>query len=629
MRSRWVALAFCAPALLAAACSPEPLQLAESRSELTSIVAGNGGNFGDVQVGATSGAMLIRVYPSGAGESFDTISEIKETCTNFSVAPMGLPAEVSKSCSGGGGQLPRIAAKAGDAQPAALPICDTYEVIDYTFPAYFSPTVAGSQSCVITVIISGESRTLTVTGNGLPPPREIELSRTSIAFGEVRSGTASMEQTLTVSNTGSSELLINGAALLGANAGKFALRGATSLGLAGGASYPYGVTCNPAASDLGDLTATLRISSNDPDEPQLDVPLTCKGVSSALAISPSPLSFSARVGEPQEVTFTLQNAGNLAMDLKSLALDGEELEIQLPRLGNIPAGGSVQGKVRYLAKTERAMGGAITIKFDDKTQQLLVSAQAKLAALALDPDGTVNLGAICVGNSVDRTFGALATGGAGFRIASVQSEGSGFAIVGAAGPFDLRGGGGTTSFKVRAAPTVAGPLAGAVTLATDIPGEATRRVTLTGSAIAAGVGAAPDSFDFGSMLVNEPTDVQRFSLANCSGGPLTISSVAIGGTDAADFRVVEQPMGGSLAVGATTSFPVEMRPRTPGAKAATVIVTHSAGVTEIPLLGDGFLPPQPVEEVGTYYSCSTGTPAGGMLLVLAALGLVVRRRARR
>ncbi|MBK7539000.1 MAG: choice-of-anchor D domain-containing protein [Myxococcales bacterium] len=605
-------------------CSPSSdLRLAESSSELTGIFVDNSGNFGDIQVGSTSAPLMVTVYPSGAGSSYDTVTDVQKSCANFVVMPGLLPAEVSKYCSGG--QLP---AKTSAVNANAAPICEGgYETVEYAFPAYFMPTVAGPQSCVVTLTISGLEKTVTLVGNGLPPPREIELSRSSVAFGEVRVNNDSTAQTIVVSNTGSTPLTITSAAVSGSD--KFVLSGSTAS-IAGNSSYTYQLTCRPTVT--GAISASFQIASNDPDEGLVSVPLSCTGIDSALNVMPSPITMPpARVSEPQELMVTLQNAGTAAMNLTSVDLAGTDLVlVNAPPLGMIQPQSQVTARVRFMAKSETPVSGMLTVKFDqNKVQLVSVSAQAKLAGLSILPDGEVNLGAVCVGSAIDEEFTAVAIGGANFRISNVRASGAGFSLASASGPFDLIGGGvNRIVMRATARPTVAGVMSGNLEMDTDIPGQPRRIVRLAATAIAAGVGAAPADFDFGSMLVNEPTNVQRFALANCSGGPLTISNVTIGGKDLEDFRVVEQPAAGSIAVGSSITFPVEMRARTAGSKSATIIVTHSAGVTEIPLIGDGFLPPQPVEPIGTYYACSTSEGSAGLLLLAMGAILLLRRRRR-
>lgn len=606
-------------------CAPPGPRLDSTALEIVNISPGNAGNFGDVPVSGTSSPMAIRVYPSGVGQSYDIITKITEACPNFSISAPGLPAEVSKVCVGE--ELPRI-------EPTAAPICGGYEIIDYTFTATFSPTVAGTQSCAINVELDSGPKTVTVTGNGLPPPREIELSRTSLAFGDVRVNTPSTPQMLVVSNSGSGTLTVSSATLTGAGAARFSLTGnAGAQPIPGGQSYTYQLTCTPDA--VGAIAATLVIASDDLDEPSLSVPLTCAGVNSALLISPSPIALpTTRVDDPEELTVTLSNTGGAPMLNLSVSLTGAELEmVGTPPSGTIAAGGSAQVRLRYLAKTQGQVAGELTVRFDGtEVRKAEISAQAKLAELSMTPDGVVDLGAICVGRSADRTITARAAGGGDFILSQARVQGAGFALASRPPPYNLRGGGGSTDLLARATPASAGAMSGSLEITTDIPGSTVKVLGLAATGIASGVGSVPAEYDFGSMMINEPTDLQRFSLANCSDGPITLSGATIEGQDAADFRVVEQPEAGAIDVGETSLVRVEMRPRTEGAKAATLVVTHSAGQTQIPLSGDGYFPPQPLPDKGTYYSCSASTggatgQAGGLLLV--ALGAALGRRRRR
>ena len=74
------------------------------------------------------------------------------------------------------------------------------------------------------------------------------------------------------------------------------------------------------------------------------------------------------------------------------------------------------------------------------------------------------------------------------------------------------------------------------------PERATRtRSTSTCSASSAGVNGPP-MVDLGGNLINQTSLGQHVQISNCTDAPVTITSVNISGTDAADFAVVDQPM---------------------------------------------------------------------------------------
>lgn len=611
----------------AAACSQPGPKLAETAAELSQVQPSSV-NFGDIPVGGIGGAD-VRAYASGAGDNFDRVTSVTEACANFSVVANNLPYDIYKYCIGGGGEIPRARAATGPLAAEAVPnapICDGgFEIQDYSFSVAFQPTVAGPQSCVVTVMLDSGPRTVMLTGNGLPPPREIDVSRASIAFGDVRLRAQSTPQTVVISNTGSAALTISSASVTGA---AFTMSGPTSTTIPGSSSVTYTLACAPGTT-LGPLAGTFRIMSDDPDEGTVTLPLSCSGVDSALTVDPSPISLATRVAEPREVTVNLVNSGGASMQVTAVTLAGTDLELVTAPTGAIPAGGAMQARLRYTAREEADVSGMLSVAFDGQMRAVPVSARAKRAELSISPDGEVDLGAVCVGNSKEQAFTALGAGGAGFVVSTVRVTGDGFSLGSAAGPINIAGAGASpVTMRALVTPTAAGKLDGALELTTDIPGGAPKSIRLTALAIAQGVGASPPDHDFGSILVNEPSNVQAISIANCSGGLLAISGVTLEGVDAADFRIITEPSK-SIAPSGTSSMLIEMRPRTAGLKAASLVIAYEGGTTAVPLTGDGFLPKVEAERIGTYYSCQAQAGAGLWLLGLGVAALVLRRRSRR
>ena len=325
----------------------------------------------------------------------------------------------------------------------------------------------------------------------------------------------------------------------------------------------------------------------------------------------------------------LVNSGSVPMDVTSVSIAGADLQLVTAPTGNIEAGGTMQARLRYSATDETEISGMLSVSFDGLSRAVPVSARAKRAQLSLSPDGDLDLGAVCVGNPTEQEITVRGAGGAGFTISSVAVTGEGFTNL-TPGPYNVAGAG-ASSVVLRAQALAAAPgaMSGAIALATDIPGDPSRTINLTAQAFGDGLGAAPAQYDFGSILVNEPSSVQQISLANCTGGLLAISSIAFAGADAADFRVVVEPSKSVQNLGSTTML-IEMRPRTLGPKSASLIITHAGGTTEIPLVGDGFELEVAAEKIGTYYSCSTpGAGASGLWVLGLGLTVLALRRRRR
>lgn len=623
MRSLFLlAVAGCG-ALFASACSSRELQLEESSSQLVNAVADQAGDFGDVNVGMTS-TLTVTVSQNGAGDRYDQVTAVTESCANFSVTPGALPREVSKTCLGGAEPQP-VSLDPSDPKAAPPIYCGGgYEIVNYSFPVSFTPTVGGVQSCVISIDTTSGIKTITVTGNGVPPPVDINVSRRSIAFGDVLLNRESTPQAILVASVGSNSLAVESVAVDGAG---FLLKsGSFPVDIRPNTAASFEVTCKPTSTSP--ISGTLTIVSNDPDEGRLVVSLTCRGIASALDVQPSPIAIpDARVNEPSTMDVVLTNTGTAPMDLKSIAVAGMGLNLQSIPSGTIPVGGSKTVTIGFLASEAMTVKGSLTVNFDTSSRAVPIDVDAKEASLGLNPDGEYNFRAVCVRTVSSKIITAQAIGKAPFTITDIAVSGAGFSTT-TSGEIRLNGLGDASDIEVLAMPTVAGDLQGTLAITTNIPNSSVRMISLLGRAIDTGVGVAPVMFDFGSNQVNEPTEPQRIHLTNCTEGEISVLDATVTGENAEDFRVVTRPEN-PIQVNGQDSVLVELRPRTPGPKTATLVIRHSAGTLEVPLLGDGFLPPVKPDRFGTYYACSTGTSrGGGWLLMLGLAALVLRRRRR-
>lgn len=113
--------------------------------------------------------------------------------------------------------------------------------------------------------------------------QKISVSPTSHDFGSINIGNSSVPQTFTISNTGTKDLVISSIGTTGGDAGMFSVAmGGTnpcpSLNptITPGSNCTITVTFSPTS--VGPKSTNLRINSDDPDTPSLDVPLSGTGV---------------------------------------------------------------------------------------------------------------------------------------------------------------------------------------------------------------------------------------------------------------------------------------------------------------------------------------------------------------
>lgn len=97
-----------------------------------------------------------------------------------------------------------------------------------------------------------------------------------------------------------------------------------------------------------------------------------------------------------------------------------------------------------------------------------------------------------------------------------------------------------------------------------------------------------NSFSFGSQVVNTTSAPQVATLMNTGSGPLSISSIAVGGSNSTDFAQTNT-CPGSLNVGAACTISVTFIPAVTGPLTASVTVTDNASTSpqEILVTGTG------------------------------------------
>jgi hypothetical protein len=122
----------------------------------------------------------------------------------------------------------------------------------------FAPTTAGVLTGTLTITNSDPTspQIVRLTGTGVAPV--LSLSTNALAFGNQAIRATSASQSVTVSNTGTAPLIINGIGLNGANPGQFNLQSNTCPGtLAVGANCTVTVAFRPTSR--GNKTANLNI----------------------------------------------------------------------------------------------------------------------------------------------------------------------------------------------------------------------------------------------------------------------------------------------------------------------------------------------------------------------------------
>jgi hypothetical protein len=157
-----------------------------------------------------------------------------------------------------------------------------------------------------------------------PPPPNLQLSPASLSFGVEVVGSTSGPQVETLTNTGGSELVINGVAVTGTSATDFDEKDTCGSSLGVGASCSINVTFTPSQS--GPRSASITITDDAMVGSQV-LSLTGVGGDSGpnATLSPTSLTFGNQDTDTTSTaqTITLNNYGTTTLSITSITASAD------------------------------------------------------------------------------------------------------------------------------------------------------------------------------------------------------------------------------------------------------------------------------------------------------------------
>lgn len=627
LRSLFLALGV----LVVAACqaAPDTGQVEQGLTAVPELLPYPSNTFNSTQVGQTSNTLAFGVRTTSSN-SYLTITAISYSCPDYTVTGT-LPGYAERDCTTTCPQAanaPSLQCPVASPNTPPPPICSNY---DYSFSAVFHPSLAAATSCVVTIVTDAGNLGLTLYGTGTAPPIHVTASPGSVNYGGVRINTGSSAVPISVVNSGGATATINSVTT---SAG-FTVSGNTGAHtLAAGTGEGYSVVCHPTA--VGPLDGSVNISSNDPTAPNISIPLACSGIDSVLAISPSPATLpTIRVGESEMQTLSITNMGAADTSIQGVTVTGMTM-VSAPASGTLlPAsGGSASVTISFAGQTAGSTSGTLHVDYDNgKSIDTQITAKAVATSLSLTPDGDVDLGPICIGQTKSQDFAMIGTDEGSFKLTSVSTLAAPFTLTTPTLPATVQGAAANrVKLTVAGAPTTDGDITASFMFDTDIPMGTAHTINLHMLGLTEGVNGPP-SVDLGGNLVNQTSLGQHVEISNCTAAPVTITSVNISGTDAADFTLVDQPTELTIMPAASIKWLVILDPHSTGEKAAVFNALFDGGTTAVPLIGEGLGSGVGSGDGGdgsksSYYACNTGSPVGLAPIGIALGALVLRRRRR-
>ncbi|HUS08772.1 MAG TPA: choice-of-anchor D domain-containing protein, partial [Bryobacteraceae bacterium] len=208
---------------------------------------------------------------------------------------------------------------------------------------------------------------LAVQASGLIPQPAVEVSPSSLQFGDVTVG-QSRSLVVTFRNTGTGDLLIQ--SIVSGNAQFAAQLAGTALRIDPGAQQSVTIRYTPAVA--GAAFASLAVTTNDPARPVLSIPVTGTGLTGVpagpvLEATPPSVDFGAvNIGFTTSRTVNIRNAGGMPLNISSITSSSPVFSPPAPNLPLTLAAGAQQTVLlRYTPTTPGAQSAMLTILSND------------------------------------------------------------------------------------------------------------------------------------------------------------------------------------------------------------------------------------------------------------------------
>jgi hypothetical protein len=488
-------------------------------------------------------------------------------------------------------------------------------------------TVVANASCVVNLTFTPPttnpfSATLTFTDDSTSSPQVVNLSGTgvttptatlstnSLTFANQRVNTVSAAQIVTITNSGGAPLNVTDILINGANAADFAFAfPATTCPTTGGqvaanSNCALSVTFDPSAANA--RSASIAITVTGIANP---APVTLNGTGIAPLAAPVPAS--AAFGNQEVSTSsaaqsgTLNNTGTDALHITSVAITGANaLDFSIVAAGTscatglptpvtVAATANCTWSVKFTPSALGARTASLTFTDDSgavpgSTQSVTLTGTGTTPVVVLAPTTVTFPNQVLNTTSAPQNGTLTNTGTTALHLATV-------AITGAnAGDFAIAAGttctngltvpqtNGTCNWSVTFTPTAIGTRTANLTFTDDnngVPGS-TQTVALTGSTPPAATLSA-NSIAFGNQGVATTSAPSKITLTNPGGSTLHIATVAISGTNAADYAIATTGTtctnGSTVAPTLTCDINVTFTPGAVGARGpATLTITDDA-----------------------------------------------------
>ncbi len=470
----------------------------------------------------------------------------------------------------------------------------------------FKPTLAGSRSASLSITdnVVGSPHSVALTGTGVGPG--ISINPTAVTFNNQSVGTTSNANTVTISNTGTANLIISSMALSGANAGDFSITPNGSSQITVGSSSSTIVSIKFTPSGTGLRTATLAINDNATGSPHT-VTITGTGVAPTFSAGPNPLVFANQqvLSSSSPLQITVTNTGDGVLSITGLTLSGAnagDFSVSpSPSAGNpiiIASNGSAPVSVIF---TPTATGTrTANLNFTDNAtgspHTVAISGTAVTGGIGIAPASITFPDQVVLTSGTAVPVTITNTGLGNLVISSLGITGTNAADFSSnlnAPPNITITPGNSTVVNINFTPSSSGARSALLTIVDNVAGSP-HTVALSGNGVpnTPSISIAPPSLSFGTQAINSPSAPLPITITNSGNGVLTVSGLSFTGANATDFGYSASALPLQIAKGNSATINITFTPGGTGARSATLNISDnvSPGLHTVGLSGTGAVP---------------------------------------
>lgn len=469
------------------------------------------------------------------------------------------------------------------------------------------------------------------------------VSPTSLTFASTTTGTSSATQTVTLSNTGSAALAVNGISFSSTD---FIRSGGSCVAggsVAAGGSCSIGVAFSPTTA--GSKTGTLSITHNATGSPSsigLSGTATAPAVA-APAVTPAALNFGAvNIGvQSANQSVTVSNSGTAAMQLSSIVSTNMVFGVSGGTCGagtTVSAGGgSCTVSLWFTPASTGAASGTLNIVHSASASPLTVALSgsgttpaaplAQLAPTSLSYSQTVGT------RSTAQTLTLSNTGIAPLTISTINLSGAA-AVDYSLQPASTCSAGGTVaagnscSLAVTFTPGSTGSRNASLAITHSDAARSPSTASLAGNGTSAPQGQVSVNqltLSYPAQAISTRSSSQTVRVTNSGSAALLLSSIGLSGAQAGDYAIDNSSScntSAAMAVGASCTVDVSFLPTaSSGTRTASLTIASSSSSSSatVTLSGTASPPGRPAVSLSVnsldFGSLTVGTSASRSVML--------------